>query len=282
MKHAAASTMRTAALLVLLLAAGCASRGSTAARCDGASGERFASVEFQGRERPVIVATTGHDPTVPHDLVLAFHGRTNSNARARGYFDLEAHAARPTVFVYPSALPVGEPPRAWADPGDTASALRDYALLGAIVAAVDAHFCLDRERVFAVGHSLGASFANSLACARGRTLRGVATVAGGISAADCEGEVAALLVHHPDDRLVPVDEGRRALAVFLAQNDLERSDPAAVSRHGFDCRRWDGGDEGTVLWCRHDDARTRSGRYYPHGWPDDAGAAIMDFFASLD
>ncbi len=269
-------------VLVIAVASGCAAQPTVADRCDQASGEGFEHVQVAGRERPVIVATTGDDPTVAHDLVVAFHGRTNSNAQVRRYFDLEAHAKRPTVFVYPSALPVDEPPRAWADPGDPASSLRDYALLDVLATEVAARFCLDRDRIFAVGHSLGASFANSLACARGHLLRGVATVAGGVSPSDCTGEVAALLLHHPADRLVPVGEGRRARDVFLRQNDLESAAPTTADVADFECQRWGARHPGGVLWCLHDDAYTGSGRYYPHGWPATAGEAIMAFFASLD
>jgi len=265
-------------LLALAALAGCGGGGARSVGCDGrAPPPELASAAFGADDRPAILARAGPGDGV-HDLVVAFHGRTNDSAGARGYFDLEAHARRPTLFVYPSALPVARPPRAWHDPGDRPDALRDYALFEAIVRDTMRRYCVDPERVFVVGHSLGASFANSLACARGRAIRAAASVAGGIDAAPCEGAAAALLVHHPADDLVPISAGRRARDTLLAHHDLDGAAPAVVAFAGLACRRW--GDAGAppILWCRHDETSTRTGRYYPHRWPSTAGAAFMRFF----
>ena len=75
--------------------------------------------------------------------------------------------------------------------------------------------CVDLDAVFVVGHSLGASFANSLACARGGQVRAVGSVAGGIDGTACTGRAAALLLHNPADRAVPISEGLRARDALL-------------------------------------------------------------------
>ena len=140
-----------------------------------------AALTLGGRRRGLIVAVpAGYRPDRPHDLVLAFHGRTNPNEQVRGYYDLEAHAARPTVFAYPAGLPAAGGGFSWSDPGDGAGSLRDYALFDAVLAELGSRYCIDPGRVFLVGHSLGAWFVNSLACARGDRVRAVASVAGGI------------------------------------------------------------------------------------------------------
>ncbi|NBB71440.1 MAG: hypothetical protein GVY33_14160 [Alphaproteobacteria bacterium] len=270
---------RLAVLIALAALAGCGG-GDTARSVDcrgRAASPALTTASFGADDRPALVARAGPGGGV-HDLVVAFHGRTNDHAQVRGYFDLEAHARRPTVVVYPSALPVAHPPRAWHDPGDHGGALRDFALFDAIVRETTRRYCVDPERVFVVGHSLGASFANALACTRGRTVRAAASVAGGIATARCEGAAAALLVHHPADRLVPIEVGRRARDTLLAHRGLAGAGSTAVDFAGLACRRW--GDAGTapVLWCRHDETSTRDGRYYPHRWPSTAGAAFMRFF----
>lgn len=114
-----------------------------------------------GRPRALLV-TAPHTAGTPHDLVIAFHGRTNDAARARDYFGLDEAMPR-AVIVYPRALPAGPGSFAWSDPGDPADAQRDVALVETIVAAVGAARCIDLDRVFVVGHSLGAYFANDLA-----------------------------------------------------------------------------------------------------------------------
>jgi polyhydroxybutyrate depolymerase len=139
--------------------------------------------EVAGPERKAIVVLP-HDYRAdrPHALIFAFHGRTNDNARARRYFGLERAADRPAIYVYPAALPDRTGRFTWAHPGDPPDALRDFALFDMILDWITSAYCVDLDAVHVVGHSLGASFANSLACTRADRIRGVAAVAGGIAA----------------------------------------------------------------------------------------------------
>jgi polyhydroxybutyrate depolymerase len=240
------------------------------------------SVEARGRTRALItVVPASYRPTEPHALVIAFHGRTNSNAQARRYYGLERHTREPTIFVYPAALRAQDGSFGWSEPGDPPGALRDFALFDAVLALLARSYCIDRARVFAVGHSLGASFVNDLGCARGDALRAVATLAGGTSRSACQGAVAALLLHNPKDRLVAFSDGLEARDRFRAQNRLT-GNGQSISLDGFACQRYgSAGEPNPVVWCPHDRDRTRSGRYYPHNWPAATGAAVMTFFASL-
>lgn len=262
----------SAVLTCLLLAA-----GPAVAACGVPPPDRPPdTVELDGVERRIIVAVPdGYDPARPHALVVAFHGRTNSNADVRRYYGLERNAREPTIVVYPAGTTDRSGRYVWDIPGD-------FKLFDRIVETMSEVYCVDRERVFVAGHSLGASFANTLACARGAAIRGVATVGGGIGpATGCSGPVAALVVHNPRDRLVPMREALRVRNARLAQNGFALgSDPLLNDR--FNCRRY--GPENTenpVLWCPHADDWTSRGRFYPHQWPDGTGAAIMAFFASL-
>jgi polyhydroxybutyrate depolymerase len=240
------------------------------------------SVEVHGRSRELItVVPATYRATQPHALVFAFHGRTNSNVKARGYFGLERDAHGPTIFVYPSGLRDRAGGYTWSEPGDSADALRDYALFDAVLAEITASYCIDPARIFAVGHSLGAWFANSLACVRGDVLRAIGTLAGGVSRAPCQGAVAALLLHNPRDRMVGFADGLAARDLFRSRNGF-RDAGRKLSFEGFACRRYGTATASNpVLWCPHHRDRTRSGRYYPHNWPDGTGAALMAFFATL-
>jgi polyhydroxybutyrate depolymerase len=235
--------------------------------------------QVSGVERQAIVAVpTGHPPGQPHPLVFAFHGRTNDNAAARAYFDLEEAAKEPTIFVYPAGLPDESGRFTWSDPADRPSELRDYALFDAILDRMEASYCIDLDRVFVVGHSLGASFANSLACARGNRVRAHASVAGSIIPSACSGEVAALLLHNPQDRLVPLSEGERARDVLLGEPGKAREPAVTKDLNGFACRQYAVG-ETKVVWCIHTQNMTPRNRFYPHLWPKGAADAIMKFFA---
>jgi polyhydroxybutyrate depolymerase len=139
--------------------------------------------------------------------------------------------------------------------------------------------------VFVVGHSLGASFANDVACHSGVRVRAVASVAGGVSGGPCMAGTAALILHHPDDPLVPISEGERVRDAFLIASDLSASEagPAeepALARLGC-VRSGDPAAAHPVVWCAHDDATAPGGRHDPHTWPDGAAAAIATFFAGL-
>jgi polyhydroxybutyrate depolymerase len=241
-----------------------------------------AAVEVAGQRRGLIVSVPAdYRPAEPHALVIGFHGRTSPNATVRRYYDLERHAELPTIFVYPSGLRADHGGYSWAEPDDLPESLRDYALFDAIVALLARTYCLDPGRIFAVGHSLGASFVNDLGCARGDVLRAIATLAGGFRRADCRGEVAALILHNPNDRLVDFGYGLRTRDAYRAENGIA-GEGRQVTLAGFACQRYgEAGIADPVLWCPHTRDRTRSGRYYPHHWPRETGAAIMAFFQSL-
>jgi polyhydroxybutyrate depolymerase len=241
-----------------------------------------AAIEVDGRRRGLItVVPAGYRPDRPYRLVIAFHGRTNSNAMARVYFRLEEAARAPTIFVYPSGLRGKDGGYSWWDQDDPPGSLRDFALFDAVVARISSLYCIDRSQIFAVGHSLGAWFVNELGCARGDVLRGIGTIAGAISRTDCRGGVAAMLFHNPRDRHVRYRWGLEARDMLRASNG-DGSRPRDLALDGFVCQRYGGASAmNPVLWCPYTKTRGHSGRYYPHHWPEGAARAIMDFFTSL-
>ena len=248
--------------------------------CGSDESDKPELIAVNGRLRHAIVALPDDYTTdEPHVLVFALHGRTNNSTEARGYFGLESASIRPTIHVYPSGE-VDESGRfTWWSHGEPAAALRDFALFDALLQAMSDGFCIDLDAVFVVGHSLGASFANSLACSRGDVIRGVASAAGGINPATCVGEVAVMLLHNPEDMAVPVSEGERARDVLLGPRLTDRIERRR--RIGaFECDQLRD-EPAPVLWCLHDQSVTRRGRHYPHRWPSGMGEAIALFIAEL-
>jgi polyhydroxybutyrate depolymerase len=239
-----------------------------------------AAVDVAGRERrALVVLPETYRSSRPHALVFAFHGRTNDHLEARRYFDLEDATQAPTIYVYPAALRDRSGGFAWWEPGDPPDALRDFAFFDVMLYRLARTYCIDLDAVHVVGHSLGASFANSLACARGHRIRGVASVAGGISPSACSGDAAALLLHNPRDQAVPLREGRRARDVLLG--DPGDEDEWVHRRIGaFECHLYDNGAD-PLFWCPHGQDVTPRGRFYPHQWPQGAPQAIAAFFDLL-
>ncbi len=237
-----------------------------------------------GQERSVLARVPPSVPTRPRDLVIVFHGRTNDAAQVRRYVDLD-EALPEAVVVYPQALHADATSFAWSDPGDAAGDLRDFALVDAIVEGYGRAHCLDLDRVFVVGHSLGASFANDVACRFGGRIRAVASVAGGLQGGACTGATAALVLHHPDDPLVPFASGERVRDAFRAANGLAAAPALATvdaPLAALHCVRYGGAEVAhPVVWCPHDDATGPGGRTYAHTWPDAAAEAIAAFFTGL-
>ncbi|ADI13909.1 alpha/beta hydrolase family esterase [Truepera radiovictrix] len=245
----------------------------------------FDHLEVGGAARSFIaVVPDTYDANTPHALVLAFHGRTSPAEEVRGYYDLEPHVAATlehAIFVYPRALRQGDGTFGWWEAGEAPSALRDFALFDALVAAHSERYCLDPERIYAVGHSLGGSFVNALGCQRAGVLRAVASLGGGPLGGACEGSVAAMVLHNPNDEHVAFAYGEAAKEQYRAQNGLTGA-PVPVAPRSLNCQRYGPPDApDPLVWCPHTQDTTRSGRYYPHQWPRGTGEAIMRFFSAL-
>lgn len=242
------------------------------------------TINVAGETREYILAVPkNYQPNHAYSLVFAFHGRTSSNEKVRSYYDLEENALHPTIFVYPSGKRLSNSRYNWAEPGDPATRLRDFELFDKLLKNIADNYCVALDRVYVAAHSLGASFTNNLGCARGTQIRAVATLGGGISSAkNCNGEVAAMILHNPKDRLVPFASGVRARDHFLQQNNL--TDKTAVPVYGseLNCERYGEAEVlNPVVWCPHTVDHNSRGKFYPHTWPDQTGYAIMRFFATL-
>jgi len=219
-----------------------------------------------------------HDPS---PLVIAFHGRTNSNEQVRSYFKLDRELEN-YFIAYPAALQNENKTFHWSSPGDKANNLRDIAFFDAIVEDLSQNYCIDMDRIFVVGHSLGAWFANSVACIRGDVVRGSATVGGSSVITDCAGPSAAMIINNPDDALSPHKSAMQVRDMRLAENFC-RPEADAVSPESLLCQQHRGCDGGNpVVWCPHNQDKESGGTYYPHHWPRETAAAIGAFFDDLE
>lgn len=251
--------------------------------CGKASVRESTTLTVNGEERSFLLTSprdyTTHDP---YPLIVAFHGRTNSNAQVRAYYGLD-RAAKNYFIAYPAALHNTASSFSWSAPSDKQDELKDIAFFDAIVKYLGEQYCIDYDHIYTVGHSLGAWFANSVACIRGDVVRASATV-GGDSAflKSCAGPAAAMIMHNPKDTLSPFSGSERVRAQRVNENSCSdeavESEPFSLKcvRHR-DCY---GGNP--VVWCPHEQDTDHNGAYYPHTWPDGMGEAIVEFFEELD
>jgi len=124
----------------------------------------------------ITVIGNKYNENTPIKLIFAFHGRTNPNTEVRGYYDIEKASQGNAIIIYPAGLPEEGPSRSWSNPGDKPSQLRDFALFDQLLKEFENNYCIDKDQIFVAGHSLGAWFTNSLACARGDVIRGIGSV----------------------------------------------------------------------------------------------------------
>jgi poly(3-hydroxybutyrate) depolymerase len=86
-----------------------------------------------------------------------------------------------------------------------------------------------------LGLSSGAYFANQLGCARATVFAAIVAVEGGGPFGECEGTVDAMIVHDPDDPVVPASEGKASLDHWLAADACAAKGAAEAARPGERC-----------------------------------------------
>jgi polyhydroxybutyrate depolymerase len=234
----------------------------------------------------VLFVPTSYSPSTAMPLVFGYHGLGGSGTMARQYFQIEQAANNKAIFVYPDGLASGDGGQATWSFSNTSA---DTQFFDALVTKITSTYCIDMNRIFVTGHSMGGVASNALGCYRGNVIRAIAPVAGMPPNAyggtvTCSGNVAAWIAHGDNDATVDFTRGGIASRDFwIAQNGCSTTtvtDPttpnACVDYQG--CR-----PDLPVIWCVHNEG---------HNWPNtgygcdggvcfNAGPAIWTFFASF-
>ena len=165
-------------------------------------------------------------------LVFVLHGATDTAPEnMRDWFGVEGKITTPSLAVYPLAL---ERTRADGSGGLVTrwdlSGNEDLAFFDAMLAEIEADYCVDRAHVFVTGFSSGGNFSQHLACERQRDVKGMAVVAGPGPFSDaCGGAVPAWMTHDKNDDALPVADARSSRDFWAAQNGCKTASWAAVS-----------------------------------------------------
>ncbi len=207
-----------------------------------------------------------YDSNFSYPIVFAFHGMGMTGKSFRLYNGLNEHIGDDAVVVHPDAA--GNFP-VWDTDGG-----QDLLFFDAMLDELSEGLCIDSARVFATGHSNGASFSNTLGCYRGDELRAIAPVSGRIAddrdEESCNGRVAVWLAHGENDFVVPFNLGKQARDYWMTENYCDNS---SISVSPDACIEYNGcDDEYPVQWCTHNNR---------HGWPYFASEGISDFFRSF-
>jgi len=243
--------------------------------CVDGDGRMPQTIDVNGVQRSVLItvpqAAKGEDPT---PLLIAFHGRTNSNERVKSYMRFEREAPE-MIVAYPAGTSVAGG-YTWAGEGGP-----DLAFFDALVETIGEHYCVDMKKIYVAGYSLGAWMANSIACLRGGVVRASASLGGDGISTNCTGPAAGLISHNPKDQSSPFAGSERIRQARIDDNacswNTKPAEPKSllcVAHAG--CQ---GGND--VLWCPHEVDTDERGTFYPHTWPRGTAKAMVGFFRGL-
>jgi polyhydroxybutyrate depolymerase len=221
----------------------------------------------------VVYVNAKKAPAAGAPLIFVYHGRGGSAQRAAARFKVHEHWPE-AVVVYMQGLP-GQPgpndpdgkragwqlsPR---DQGD-----RDVKFFDAAVSQIQKDYKTDPDRVYVLGHSNGARFANVLWNMRGDKLAALcsASAQGGRLIRDCKPKPIFMIMGERDS-IVPFDWQKRS--IDLVRNALS-TDPSRAKTEGL--------------------ARTEPGKHntqlvlyiHPggHEFPEQAMPLVVKFFQS--
>ncbi len=249
----------------------------------------YLTIDINGALRKfVLELPTGYDGYTPVPVIFTLHGRGTTAQEFLGsdYGNVRNGIAGRALVVGLEGL-TRSGLTSWAVDGGIEQA--DFDFFDAVVATLKAEYCVDPQRMFAMGHGSGAMFSNELGCKRSAVLRGVGPVAGWGPSGNCGEKVAAIVMHNPDDDFVVWSTyGWSTVQFWTEQNEC--SDPGTMPTDAFPgdsdtgdplpCQAMLGCDaDYPVTLCLHDYINQRGGTdAFPAQW---GGEAVTDFFLAL-
>jgi polyhydroxybutyrate depolymerase len=200
-----------------------------------------------------------YDRARAYPVIMAFRPAGSTADVFRGALGLTALAASAAIVVYPNCL----------SDAATWDVQRDSLLFDALLAKLEANFCVDQDRVFALGHAAGALFVNGLGCFRGDKLRAIAPLSSAPPPGGCIGKPAAWIAQGIQDPMLGL--GRANRDFWVAQNvcNARLSTPVAPTP----CVEYAGCDAtAPVRYCEYDGDASL---------PSFAAQGVFDFFQQL-
>lgn len=147
--------------------------------------------------------------------------------------------------------------------------------IDAILREVSENYCINRNHVYAVGHSLGGWMAQRIACLRGDFLSGMAVVGSGAFGSTCSGPVPSLFFQNVDDPLSSYASGVSARNTRLKADECDESVTENVQVGSLTCTKYNTCSTGNeVVWCEGYTGYNGD----PHSWPrPNGGRDILEF-----
>jgi polyhydroxybutyrate depolymerase len=143
-----------------------------------------------------------------------------------------------------------------------------------IVSYINNKMCINRDKVFSVGHSLWSWMSNKVSCLRWDVVRAMVWVASDWYNNNCYWAVSSLITHLKNDNLASYQGGLNAYS-YKSSNNLCTSETEKISlwsikncEQKISCSWWN-----TVIFCNSYDTHQSD----PHWWPRSGWTDILDF-----
>jgi len=251
--------------------AGCDSANTTSP-C-GKSGTKC-SLDVSGATRTYYVQLpASYSASKQYPVVFQFHPMGGSAEQALNEYGI-SKGLPDAIYVTPQGLVSASAGSDAGTAGWPNTSGQDIAFTKAMLADVQGKYCVDNARIFSVGFSYGGMMSFAIGCEMGDVFRAIAPMSGALySDFNCKGTGHAVAMwgsHGLNDTVVPIADGRSALAKILQQNHCGTTttpiDPSP-------CVSYQGCDPGyPVTWCEWDG---------PHNVPSFGTSAITAFFKSF-
>ncbi len=238
--------------------------------------------------RYLITAPSTYDPNLPYPLGFVFHGANNTEEVCY----IGGNCAGVNRALHEQAIVVY--PKSFGTSWTAAEREQNVTYFDDLLAHLEATYCIDERRVFALGTSSGAHFSNILGCRRGDVLLAVVPGAGErLEKDNCKGRVAALVIHGVADMAsVPFAKGEEARDDYARLNGCTSetlpllstmhetvTGARALGMSTNGCVDYQGCREGLpVRWCEHSEPGYDG---TTHGWPVAGGELAWDFLRDL-
>lgn len=240
------------------------------------SGEN--TIMIAGKERKYNLSIpSGYSNSKEYSLIVASHGRTNSKDQVQAYMGLDRWQSD-FIVAYPAWLPsTSGSSFSWSEK-------ESVTFFDALIQQISNNYCINRDQVFLVGHSLGGWFTQKLGCLRGEMINSMAVVGSGPYVGTCTGPATTLFFQNVDDPLSSYASGVSARETRIKVDECTES-TEAIQIGPLPCTKYNSCSTDTsVVWC---EGYTGYGND-PHSWPtgggwreSGGGAWIEDFFRSL-
>jgi poly(3-hydroxybutyrate) depolymerase len=142
----------------------------------------------------------------------------------------------------------------------------------ALVTYLTQNYCIDMDRIFAVGVSAGGIMSNMLGCFRGDVLRAIAPASAMMWQNTCRGDVAVMVICGAQDTFNPCNtDAQGEVDFWRARNGCGTQ--SATSPIASICNAYQGcAAADPVLLCTHSGG---------HMWPTSNGDFVWQFFMGL-